>query len=770
MTGTKEDQITQERSVSAFGPQLLFDLEGIDCADCARTVERRVQQLPEVTSATVNFGAATLQVRTESRRDLTSAVQDAVDAAGYHAEPRKAGAAVEDVPSPWWRDRRLLGPGVGALLWVGGLTSTIAGASDLVVIGLYGAGLLVAAKTFLRASLQSFRARRVDMNILMTIAVAGAVLLGEWSEASLAAILFAIGNVAQALSLDRTRGAVKDLLVLTPAEASRLRSGAEEQVPLEAIRPGDLVRVRPGERIPIDGRVISGMSDVEQAAVTGESMPMSKSSGDEVFAGTLNGTGALLVEATRPASDSTLARIVHAVEEAQGSRAPVQQVVDRFASIYTPLVVVGAVLLAVGGSYWTGDARTWATRALVLLVVSCPCALIISTPVAIVTAIGAAAKRGVIVKGGAALEAIGRTKAVAFDKTGTLTTGRPRVSALVAYGPYGEDDLLRLAAGVEQHSEHPLGRAIVQEAFARELSLPEALDLTAHVGHGVQAQVEGRTMMVGSVRWAESLLPAAMHGAIRNEAQRLGQRGQTPLFVLGDGPGETSEIELVGAIGISDRTRPDAAIAVQELRARGIAHVAMLTGDTLATASAIGRSAGIDDVRAEQLPSDKLDALRQLEEAYGPVAMVGDGINDAPAMAAAGTAIAMGRGGTDVALDVAQVALLRNDLLAVPGVIDLSRRTTQIIRQNIGLSLVVKAIALTLGVVGIANLWIAVAADMGTSLIVTANALRLLRWSPSEPASHRDHGVETATSVAVAGPAPVSGGDGSNGSFNSEYS
>ena len=745
---------------------LIFDIEGMDCADCAKTVERSVGRLDQVASATVSFGSATLAVHPHVGGDLTKVIQDTVDAAGYRAELRQGHVAVRS--APWWRDQRLIGPSLGAVLWLIAFGLSFGDVSSSVPIVLYGASLVAAGRTFVRASLQSVRARRVDMNVLMTIAIVGAVLLGEWSEAALAAVLFAVGSAAQALSLDRTRGAIKDLLVLAPDEATRWRDGREEQVALSEIVPGDLVRVKPGERLAVDGRIVEGRSEIDQSAVTGESMPAAKAAGDDVFAGTLNGPGALVIEATRPASDSTLSRIVNAVEEAQGSRAPTQQVVDRFAAVYTPLVVAGAMLVALVGALWTGDSRTWATRALVLLVVSCPCALIISTPVAIVSAVGSAARRGIVVKGGAALEAVGDLRAVAFDKTGTLTWGRPAVTDVIPRAGCSQGELLRLAAGVEQHSEHPLGRSIVKEAARHELTLPSAREVTAVPGRGIEAIIEGRTIAVGSPSWAASLTSAALQPEIDGLTARLAEQGQTPIFVLVSASRDHDRFELAGVIGVADRMRPDAPAAVQALYASGVEHLALLTGDTAATARAVGQAAGITDIRAEQLPADKLDAVRGLRDTYGNVGMVGDGINDAPAMAAADTAFAMGRGGTDVALDVAQIALLRNDLSAVSGVIKLSRRTTAIIRQNIGLSLVVKAAALVLAVVGIANLWIAVAADVGTSLLVTANALRLLRWTGSGSATGNHHHESTASGVAVPAVPPVTGGSGANGSLNPE--
>jgi len=481
------------------------------------------------------------------------------------------------------------------------------------------------------------------------------------------------------------------------------------------------VRVRPGERVPADGVVVVGASAFYQSAITGESIPVDRVPGDAVYSGTLNGQGSLVVEVTRPAADSTLARIIHLVEEAQGSKAPSQATVDRFAAVYTPLVIAAAAALALGGWLVADDPRTWVYRALTLLVIACPCALVISTPVAIVSAIGTATRKGVLVKGGAALEAAGAARVVAFDKTGTLTEGRPRVVAVVARngGEGPEREVVALAAAVEALSEHPLGRAIV--AFARHegIAWPEARDFTAEPGRGARAVVDGRLVTVGSARWAREAV-GLLAGPLAEAVADIAAAGQTPLIVTVDG-------EAVGAIAVADTPRPEAAEAVASLRAAGIPHVAVVTGDTRATGSAVAAAVGADETLAETLPADKAAAVAALRRAHGPVVMVGDGVNDAPALAAADVGIAMGLRGTDVALEAADMALMRDDLSALAGVVRLSRRTTRVIRQNLALSLLVKVVALALAAVGLVGLWAAVLADMGTSLLVTLNGMRLAR-------------------------------------------
>jgi Cd2+/Zn2+-exporting ATPase len=535
-------------------------------------------------------------------------------------------------------------------------------------------------------------------------------------------VLFALGGALQSRTLERTRGAIRGLMALSPATASQVdASGSETTVSVEALSVGDLVRVRPGERVPADGVVVEGVSAVDQSPITGESMPADKVPGDDCFAGTVNGPGALLLRVSREAADSTLARVIHLVEEAQGSKAPAQQMVDRFAAVYTPAVIVGAILLALGGSLLTDDPRTWIYRALALLVIACPCALVISTPVSIVSAIGAASRRGILVKGGAALEAAGTAKVVAIDKTGTLTIGRPEVVEVVPLQDGATDarSLLAVAAAVEALSEHPLARAVALKAGEEGIAVLSAEGFLAVPGKGAAARVDGRETVVGSIRLARELGLAGTEerpSPLAREMARLAEAGSTPLFVAAADDVDGA-LRPLGAIAVADRLRPHAAEAVRRMREVGIAHVAVLTGDTRATGAAIARAVGADSVLAE--------LLCDLRRRYGPVVMIGDGVNDAPALATADVGIAMGAAGTDVALETADIALMGDDLNGVAEALELSRRTSGVIRQNIGLSLVTKLVALVLAAFGFVNLWIAVAADMGTSLAVTLNGMRL---------------------------------------------
>jgi Cd2+/Zn2+-exporting ATPase len=678
----------------------------------------------------VNFGAATLTVVPGSGVALpVDEIARTVARAGYQATAETGSRGVTADALPWWRDHRLQRVLLAAALWVAGSVVSFTGFPGPLTTALFAGAIVTGGWPFARAGVQAARAGRLDMNVLMSVSAIGAAILGEWGEGAAVVVLFALGGTLQTRTLERTRGAIRGLMALSPATASRVdAAGAEKTVSVEALSVGDLVRVRPGERLPADGVVVEGVSAVDQSPITGESMPADKAPGDECFAGTVNGPGALLLRVSRESADSTLARVIHLVEEAQGSKAPAQQMVDRFATVYTPAVIVGAALLALGGSLLTDDPRTWIYRALALLVIACPCALVISTPVSIVSAIGTASRRGILIKGGAALEAAGAAKVVAIDKTGTLTIGRPEVIEVVPLPGCGADarSLLTVAAAVEALSEHPLARAVAVKAREEGIAIPTAEGFLAAPGKGAAARVDGRETVVGSIRFArelELLGTEERPSPLAREMARLAEAGSTPLFVAAGDVG--GALEPLGAIAVADRLRPHAADAVRRMREVGITHVAVLTGDTRATGAAIARAVGADSVLAELLPEEKAAAVGDLRQRYGPVVMVGDGVNDAPALATADVGIAMGAVGTDVALETADIALMGDDLNGVAEALELSRRTNGIIRQNIGLSLVTKLVALVLAAFGFVNLWIAVAADMGTSLAVTLNGMRL---------------------------------------------
>jgi Cd2+/Zn2+-exporting ATPase len=715
--------------LAARGNPMRFQVRGMDCADCAVSLQKAVAGLPGVDDARVNFGSATLTVTPAMSRPVATVdVEVTADRAGFEVTLQEGSRPAVLNQVAWWRDARLRWVLIASVLWIVGMALELAHVSALPDLA-FGSAILLAGWPFARAALQSLRSRRLDMNVLMTTSAIGAALLGEWGEGAAVIVLFAIGGALQERTLERTRGAIRSLMAFSPATASRLEAdGQETQVSVDALGVGDLVRVRPGERLPADGVVIEGISTIDQSPITGESIPVDKAVGDACYAGTMNGAGSILLRVSRLAGDSTLARIIMLVEDAQGSKAPKQQLVDRFAAVYTPLVILSAFVLAVAGSWITQDTSTWVYRALALLVIACPCALVISTPVSIVSAIGEATRRGILIKGGAALEAAGSARVVALDKTGTLTAGRPVVTEVVCLAP-GVDDrlLLGLAASVEALSEHPLARAVVARAEVTGAELIAAQQFQAIAGKGAHAAVAGVDLAVGSTRLARELGMAEQESApssLLREMQRLAVGGATPLFVarrLGE------NWQPLGVIALADEVRPHAAAAIQRLRDAGIQRVVVLTGDTRASGEAIARAVGADEALTELLPADKAAAVVSLREQYGPVVMVGDGVNDAPALAAADVGVAMGAAGTDVALETADIALMGDDLNGLADALVLSRRTNRVIKQNVAFSFLIKVLALVLAAFGFVSLWIAVLADVGASLIVTANGLRLSR-------------------------------------------
>jgi Cd2+/Zn2+-exporting ATPase len=577
------------------------------------------------------------------------------------------------------------------------------------------AGGWMAAMKAMRAVL----ARRLDMNVLMTIAVLGAIAIGQLDEAATVAFLFALAQLLETYSLDRARQAVRSLLAVVPPEATVRRDGQDSRVPAAEVALGETIVVRPGERVPLDGIVRAGGSALNQAPITGESMPVEKVPGSSVFAGSINGEGALEVEVTHRAQETMLARIIALVEQAQTQKAPTQTFVERFAAIYTPAVIAGAVLIAtLPPLFLVEPPWPWIYRALVLLVISCPCALVISTPVAMVCALARAARMGILIKGGRFLEALGGLKALGLDKTGTLTKGRPNVTDVRPLDGMDAREVLRLAAAVEARSEHPLAAAILHAARERGITWPEATAFRAVTGRGAQAQLDGVTYHVGSHRHVEDL--GVCNERVETILDELEARGQTPV-VLSDGS------RALGVLGVADQVREGARENLAALRRLGVKPLVILTGDTQRTGEAICRQTGADEVRSQLLPEDKVAAIQDLVRRYGSVGMVGDGINDAPALAAATVGIAMGAAGTDAAVETADVALVRDDLRQLSAAVRLGRKAVRIVRTNIALSLATKAAFVSLAVFDYATLWMAVAADMGTSLAVILNGMRLLR-------------------------------------------
>jgi len=684
-------------------------VEGMDCASCAATVEKRVATLPGVTRATVNFAAGRLDAEHGpgvSSEDLEGAVR----AAGYGVAKTEGAER-----APFWRTPRALLTMASALLFMLGLALSVAGTPEAAPVAAYLAAIVVGGLPIFRAAVAGLRARHLDMNVLMSAATIGAVGIGEWAEAASVVVLFAVGNALQVYAIDRTRGAVRALVRLAPNEVLVRRGATEVVVPADEVDVGETVVVRPGERLAVDGVVVDGASAVDEAPVTGESVPVEKGEGEAVYSGSLNGSGGLLVRATKRAGDSTLQKIARLVEEAQAKKAPAEQFVDRFSRVYTPIVVVAAGALAVVPPLLGASFGEWFYRALALLIIACPCALVISTPVTVVSGIGAASRRGILIKGGAALEAAGRLKALAFDKTGTLTEGRPVVSSAVALNGKGEAEVLTLAAALERRSEHPLAHAILTAADGAEL--PPVSAFRSVAGRGAEGEVDGTRYLIGSPRlFAERGIALDGAGGALEAVERA---GETPV-VLGDDNGP------LAVFGLADSLRPDAKATVEALRGSGMGELVMLTGDAEAPARRVAEKLGIG-YRARLLPEQKIEAVRRLVEEHGDAGMVGDGVNDAPALAASSVGFAMGAAGTDVALETADVALMQDDLPKLAEAVRLSRAAERIIRQNVAISIAIKGLFVLLAPFGLVALWLAVLADMGTSIAVTLNGLRLFR-------------------------------------------
>ncbi|MHA1525006.1 MAG: heavy metal translocating P-type ATPase, partial [Alphaproteobacteria bacterium] len=555
---------------------------------------------------------------------------------------------------------------------------------------------------------------------LMVIAVAGAVGIGEWFEAAAISFLFALSLLLESWSVGRARRAIAQLLDLAPPTVIlKLGDGEEKEVAAAEVAVGARFVIKPGDRIPLDGQVVQGASAVNQAPITGESVPVLKEAGAQVYAGTINGEGALEVESTKRAEDTTLARIITMIEEAQGRRAAAEQWVEKFAKIYTPLVIALAIaVFVVPPVAFAGAWEDWFYRALVLLVIACPCALVISTPVSIVSSLAASARQGVLIKGGVYIEQPAHLKAIAFDKTGTLTRGEPAVVEIVPLNGHSQVELLERAAALEARSTHPLAQAILERAEEQKVEVSPALDVKILPGKGVTGSFKGDEFWLGSHRYL--LERGQQTPEISLKAEAL-ERGGNTVVVIGNAT------HVCGLIALADTVRPTARAMITALRQGGIEHLIMLTGDNQATAKAIAAEVGIDEVRAELLPEDKVAAVAELVEKYGTVAMIGDGVNDAPAMARASFGIAMGAMGSDAAIETADIALMTDDLDKLPWLVGHSKRTLAIIRQNIVFSLGVKVVFVVLTFAGFASLWGAIAADVGASLLVVSNALRLLR-------------------------------------------
>lgn len=710
--------MSQTASLRKSGGRAVFQVDGITCLDCAAKFEKNVAALPGVTRASLNATAGKLTI--EGEADL-EAIRREGKQENYTIVPIEE--ARKETPKPKV-GRELIRTVISGIALLAAYVAERIGGSANLFIPLYVVAVVAGGWGNARKAFYSLPRLNFNMSVLMTIAVIGAMAIGEFGEGAIVAFLYSVSEMLESWTLERARRSIRQLMDLAPKVARIRRPTGEVEIPVDEIQLGDTMIIRPGEKFAMDGRIVKGESAINEAAITGESVPAEKGPGSEVFAGTLNTHGSLEVEVTKRVEDTTIAKIIHLVEEAQAKRAPSQAFVERFAAVYTPIVLaLAAGIILIPPLFFGYEWGPWIYRGLALLVVSCPCALVVSTPVSIVSAISNAAKNGVLIKGGVYLEEAGSLMAVAFDKTGTLTKGAPAVTDIVPLGVQSERELLQIAANLEVRSEHPLAVAIVKAAEARGLKVEPAEGFSALTGRGAQGILDGQTIYIGNLRLYDEMgVPTK---PVADRVRCLQEEGKTAM-VVGTAQG------FLGIIAVADEVREVSVAAVAALKRAGIRQTIMLTGDNTATARAIAGRVGVDEFRAELLPQDKVTAVQSLMRQYGKVAMVGDGINDAPALATATVGIAMGGAGTDTALETADIALMADDLSKLPFTIRLSRAALRVIRQNITFSLVIKALAVLAVFPGWLTLWLAILADMGASMLVTLNGMRLLRVQPKE--------------------------------------
>ncbi|HAT7052200.1 TPA: heavy metal translocating P-type ATPase [Legionella pneumophila] len=696
-------------------------VSGLDCPSEEKLIRGQLESIPEVEQLIFNF--ITQEVTIYHHLNTPEPFLEKIQGLGMKAtlKTEREKEHLEENPHPSW--------------WTLGLSGFLAITAEVIAYSLSNEhspwvallsliAMTLSGKITLKKGWLGLRTKTLNISSLMLIAITGAVLIGEWPEAAMVTVLFALAERIEVYSLDKAREAIRKLMEIAPDVATvKAADGSWQNISVNQVVLGDVIWVKPGERIPLDGEIIIGKSSINQAPITGESMPLDKGVGDKVYAGTLNEHGSFQFKVNVAAGDTVLAKIGKTIAQAQAERAPTQRFVDQFAKYYTPLMVIIAVLVAVippffGGGVWS----LWLYKALTLLVIACPCALVISTPVTVVSGLAAAAKNGLLIKGGTYLEQGHRLKAIALDKTGTLTEGRPIVTELIELAEQGNYNVLQLAASLDDHSEHPIAQAIVKHWKTKqpEESLLLVTDFKALPGRGVTGLIDNVRYFVGNHQLAED--NQVCNPTIETQLKELERTGQTTI-ILSDSD------QVLAIFAVADTLRSTSQLAIKALHQQGI-KTFILTGDNATTAKAIAHLVGIDEVQANVLPTDKLNVIDDLITRYGAVGMVGDGINDAPALAKATIGFAMGKG-TDIALETADVAIMNDNLIKLSLFIDLSRKTARVLFQNIGLSIVIKIIFFGLALAGLATLWMAVFADMGASLIVVANGLRLLTFNES---------------------------------------
>ena len=692
--------------------QTVYRVRGLSCAGCAKTFEQNVKNLDGVVDASVNFGAAKITVVGDVKLEQ---IQKAGDFDKLQIRPEQSTEVISE--RNFFQKYGILLISFLFLI-VGYVSKSTLGEENVITVGAYVLSIIIGGYSLFIVGFKNLLRLQFDMKTLMTVAIIGAAIIGEWSEGAVVVILFAISEALEGYSMDQARKSISSLMDITPKTALVRRHGHEHEVAVHDIVVHDVMIVKPGQKIAMDGKIIKGHSSINQAAITGESIPVEKGMEDEVYAGTLNGEGLLEVQVTKLVEDTTIAKMIHLVEEAQGERAPSQAFIDVFAKYYTPIIMVIAVLVAViPPLVMNGNWTEWIYQGLAVLVVGCPCALVISTPVAIVTAIGNAAKQGVLIKGGIHLEELRKMKAIAFDKTGTLTRGVPVVIAVMEWKEH--PNLFAKVTALEAFSQHPLSHAFIKKAVHDGLPYKDysVEDFRAITGKGIQGRVNGEMLYIGNATLFADQNIAFQHESEMKEWQR---EGKTVMLV-------GIQDEVIAMIAVADKVRDSSKKVIEQLHRLGIKKTIMLTGDSVETANGIGAQVGVTEVAACLLPEQKLTKMKALKNQYESVAMIGDGVNDAPALATANVGIAMGGVGSDTALETADIVLMGDDLEKLPLLITLSRKTMKVIKQNITFALGLKLLALLLVVPGWLTLWIAIFADLGATLLVTLNSLRLLR-------------------------------------------
>lgn len=694
-----------------------YRIEGLSCTNCAGKFEKNVKQLPGVTSVTVNFGASKISVEGQTT------IEELEEAGAFEnliiRDDQENDEQVRSKESFIKRNIALI-ISLGFIL-VAVISQLSLGEDHLLTKALYILAIIIGGFDLFKEGFSDLIKLDFSMESLMTIAIIGAAFIGEWAEGSIVVILFAISEALERFSMDKARQSIRSLMDIAPKEALIRRNNVEQLVSVDKIDIDDIMIIKPGQKIAMDGLVINGHSSVNQAAITGESVPVEKQLDDEVFAGTLNEEGVLEVKVTKKVTDTTIAKIIHLVEEAQGERAPAQAFVDKFAKYYTPFIIIMALLIVVVPPlFFGGDWNKWLYQGLSILVVGCPCSLVISTPVSIVSAIGNAAKNGVLVKGGVYLEEIGHLRAIAFDKTGTLTKGKPVVTDFIATSSETDINYLSIISSLESLSQHPLASAILNEADKTNVDYKsiQIEDFQSITGKGLTGIHQNIRYYIGSPKlFSASVIEET---AVKVQYRQFQEQGKTAMYF-------GTDEQILGVIAVADEVRDSSAAVISELHKLSIEHTIMLTGDNTKTAESIGKQLGVTEIKGDLMPQEKLDSIKALRTTYNKVAMVGDGINDAPALAASTVGIAMGGAGTDTALETADVALMGDDLQKLPFIVRLSRQTLKVIKQNITFSLGIKLLALLLVIPGWLTLWIAIVADMGATLLVTLNGLRLMK-------------------------------------------